>query len=86
MKKRKLTFRLQCRICIFIFLINILLAHLFQTGLFHNLTFLICGGLFLAHPVCPEHWGSAYPDGWERGFRIGGAILMVLGLITRFGI
>lgn len=87
MKKRfKLTFRQQCGICILVFLMNILLAHLFQTGLFHNLTWLICGGLFLVHPVCPENWFTVYPKSLEEGFRIGGAILIVLGLITRFGI
>lgn len=81
-----LTFKKQISICIAVFIMDIVLAHLFQTGLFHNLTWLIYGVLFFINPVWPEEWVNVYPEQREKGVRIAGAICIIIGLITKFGI
>lgn len=81
-----LTFKQQIKLCIGVFIIDIVLAHLFQTGLFHNLTCLIYGGLFFVNPVWPEGWINVYPEQRKKGVRIAGVICIIIGLITRFGV
>ena len=85
-KMLKLTFRQQAIVGLAIFIVNILLAHLFQTGLFHNLGWMIWGGLFLINPVWPEKWLVFDTKTMKRNVRIGAVLCIVIGLITRFGI
>ncbi len=82
----RFTFHQQFKVCFTVFILNIILAHLFQTGVFHNFSRLICGVLFLWNPVWPETWVTCYPESQKLGARIAGAILIILGLICRFGI
>lgn len=87
-KTRTLTFKQQVKVCIAVFIIDIVLAHLFQTGLFHNLSWLVYGAMFLVNPVLPERWWSArmHPKAAVTGLRIAGAICIYIGLTGRFGI
>ena len=80
------SFRQQLLLCFVVFLIDILLAHLFQTGVFHNLSWLVWGLLFLVNPVWPEGWIPISPSHQNKGLRIAGAILILIGLTARFGI
>lgn len=88
MKKIKaLTFKRQIEVCFAVFIIDIVLAHLLQTGLFHNLSWLVYGAMFIINPVLPEQW-------WDvrmrpkavTGIRIAGAICIYIGLTGQFGI
>lgn len=82
----RFTFRQQCILCAAVFLLDIVLAHLMNTGLFHNLTWLIWGVLFLLNPVTPESWSAADPNSREKGARIAGILFVVVGLIFRSGV
>lgn len=81
-----LTFHQQVLVCFAIFLADILLAHLFQTGIFHNISWVLWGILFLLNPVWPESWVNMYPESGKKGARIAGGIMVLIGLIFRFGI
>lgn len=87
-KTLKLTFKQQFTIGIAVFIIDIVLAHLFQTGLFHNLSWLIYGGLFIVNPVLPESFVSSkiHPKAGIIGCRIAGLICIIIGLLLRSGI
>ncbi len=82
----KLTFFQQFTLCVSMGLVCILCAHLFQTGLFHNVYWTSCGVLFLVNPVWPEFLFSPYPEKQRLGARIAAVIMICLGLLGRFGI
>ena len=88
MKKYKLTFKQQVIVCFAVFIINIILAHTFQSGWFHNLSWLIYGVLLIVNPVLPEQWcnAKAYPKSATIGCRIAGAICVYIGATGQFGI
>lgn len=81
-----LTFKQQMKVCFAVFIVDIFLAHWFQSGVFHNLSWVLWGALFLLNPVWPERWSSAYPESGKKGARIAGGIMVIIGLIFRFGI
>ena len=88
MKKYKLTFKQQVIVCFVVFIISIILAHTFQFGWFHNLSWLIYGVIFIVNPVWPERWWNAkvHPKAATIGCRIAGAICIYIGATGRFGI
>ena len=88
MRKYRLTFKQQILLCFAVFIIDILLAHIFQSGIFHNISWLIYGILLLVNPVFPEQWGigKIHPRAEVNGCRIAGAICIYIGATGRFGI
>lgn len=86
---RKLTFEQEWWIMAGIVLCGLLLAAFFKQSIFSNIGWVIAGLLPIIHPVCPESWKWRYGDDdkrMKRDFRIGGAIVVLIGLITRFGV
>lgn len=81
-----MTFQQQFRLCMVIMIVNIVLAHLTKIAWFHNLSWLIWGILFFMNPVWPESWLDAWPERRRKGVRIASLVMVVIGLITRFGI
>lgn len=83
-----LTFKQQIGVCFAVFILDIVLAHLFQTGLFHNLSWLVYGAMFLVNPVLPEQLWSAkmHPKEAVTGIRIASAICIYIGLTGQFGV
>lgn len=84
-----LTFARQWRLMAGIVLSGLILSTLFKQGIFSNIGWILAGLLFVIHPVCPEAWKWKYGDDdsrMKRNFRIGGAVVIFLGLITRFGV
>ena len=72
-----------------IVLLGFLLATFCKNGIFENIGLVLAGLLPIVHPVCPEAWKWKYRDNekrMQRDSRMGGAIVILLSLITRFGI
>jgi len=86
---KKLTFKQEWWIMAGIVLCGLFLATLFKQGIFSNIAWVLAGLLPIIHPVCPERWKWRYGDDdkrMKRDFRIGGAVVVLIGLITRFGV
>ena len=65
------------------------LAYYFKLGVLANLGWVLSGLTFVLHPVCPKAWQWRYGNDekrMQRDFRIGGAVVVLLGLLTRFGV
>lgn len=84
---KKLTFdRLLCVGIVLIALANIL-AFWFHAGILVNAAWILYGALALLHPVCPQRWkGSDREKHALLGIRIGGALCIAIGLLTRFAV
>jgi len=83
---KKLTFKTQFRICMGILILSFVLAHITKQGVFTNIAWIIYGLLFIINPVWPEMWDHADHKKMRLGCRIGGVLVIVVGLITRFGV
>ena len=86
---RNLTFKQQMWLSIGIELCGFLLSTLFKRGIFTNIGWILAGSLFVIHPICPESWRWRYGDDdkrMRRDFRLAGAAVIFVGLITRFGV
>lgn len=83
---KKLTFKTQFRICMGILILSFVLAHITKQGLFTNIAWIIYGLFFIINPVWPEMWNHADHNKMRLGCRIGGVLVIVVGLITRFGV
>ena len=84
-----LTFKRQSWLIAGIVLLGFVLSTLLKQCIFSNIGWVLAGLLFVIHPVCPETWKWKYGDDekkMKRDFRIGGAVVIFLGLITRFGV
>ena len=82
---QKPTFRTQFRLCLLASLACMVLARLSRIDWFHNLNFLLWGGLFLWNPVWPESLVTPWPEKLRLGLRIGAILLLYIGLTGRFG-
>ncbi|MCD8146783.1 MAG: hypothetical protein LUD84_05825 [Clostridiales bacterium] len=74
----KLTFQRQFLLCAVLVLCGFLLAVLTNYGIFSNIGWGAAGLLFVVHPVCPSNVNN------RTAARIGGGIVMLLGLLLRF--
>lgn len=69
--------------------VGVALASLLKQGVFSNIAWVLAGLLPIIHPVCPEAWKWKYGDDdkrMKRDSRIAGAVVIFIGLITRFGV
>ena len=85
----QLTFQKQMWIGMGIIAAGLVLAHLLKHGIFSNLAWILCGLLFVIHPVCPEKWEWRYANDakrMRRDFRIAGAGVIIIGILTCFGV
>ena len=80
------TFKTQFRICIGILVICFILATVTKQGIFSNIAWIIYGLAFAINPVWPQMWDHADHDKLRLGCRIGGILVIIIGLITRFGV
>ena len=82
-----LSFKRQSWLSAAVVLLGFVLSTLFKQGVFSNIGWVLSGLLFVIHHICPETWKWRYGDDerrMRRDFRIGGAVIILLGLITRF--
>ena len=85
-KKTFWTFQRQLGLGIGGMVVCMVLAQLFQNGLFHNAAWILYGLGLVVHPVWPESWSWRGPAQLRRAARIAGAICIGVGLMTRFGV
>ena len=83
---KKLTFKTQFRICMAILIFSFFLATITKCGIFSNIAWIIYGLFFVVNPVWPEIWDYADHKNLVFGCRMGGILVIILGLITRFGV
>lgn len=80
---KKWTYGGQLWIGLILVLAGLACSTVFQKPWLGNLGWIVCGGLFLLHPVCP-----AGTDGRPRMkcyVRLSGLVVILLGLSIRFG-
>ena len=82
---KKLTFKTQIRICMGILILSFILAHITKQGVFTNIAWIVYGLFFIINPVWPAMWDHADHKKLTLGCRIGGALMILVGLFTRFG-
>lgn len=80
------TFGQQFAVLLGIAVVCSILSFVTRIGWFHNLGWLLYGLLFLAHPVWPRSWDYAGHDKLRLGCRIGGGLMILVALVTRFGV
>lgn len=83
---KKLTFKTQIRICMSILVLSFVVAHITKRGVFTNIAWIIYGLFFIINPVWPQAWDWQDHKKLTLGCRIGGTLVILLGLITRFGV
>ena len=77
----KLTYKVQTIIAIVMILLANILTEIFASWIFRSVGFVICGLLWIIHPVIPDHLEvSKETVFWTR---IGGVILILIGVFTR---
>ena len=78
---KKLTYETQLTISFFIVILGCILSDLFNFWIYHSVAYVICGLLFLVHPVVPKRLeGIDKAVFWTR---IAGVILILIGIFTR---
>lgn len=86
---KRLTFIQQVWLMVGLVLCGFILSTLCKQGIFSNIGWVLGGLLFVLHPVCPESWKWRYGDDdrrMKRDYRIAGAVVIFIGLITKFGV
>ena len=80
-----LTFSRQAWLCVIVFVACMVLSFTLHQGIFHNVAWVFYGALFFVHPVWPKSVDWQDHRKLRLGIRIGAALCIVVGLITRFG-
>ena len=78
---KKLTYETQLTISFLIVILGCILSDIFNFWIYHSIAYVICGLLFIVHPVVPKHL-----EGIDKAIfwtRIAGVILMLIGIFTR---
>ena len=78
---KKLTYETQLTISFLIVVLGCILSDIFNFWIYHSIAYVICGLLFIVHPVVPKHL-----EGIEKAVfwtRIAGVILILIGILTR---
>ena len=78
---KKLTYETQLTISFLIVILGCILSDIFNFWIYHSMAYVICGLLFIVHPVVPKHLeGIDKTIFWTR---IAGVILILIGIFTR---
>ena len=78
---KKLTYETQLTISFLIGILGCVLSDIFNFWIYHSIAYVICGLLFIVHPVVPKRL-----EGIEKAVfwtRIAGVILILIGIFTR---
>lgn len=77
----KLTYKAQMILSFILVILGNILTDVFDFWIYRSIAFIICGLLFIVHPVVPKHLeGIDKAVFWTR---IAGVILLLLGSFTR---
>ena len=77
----KLTYKAQMILCFILVILGNILTDVFDFWIYRSIAFVICGLLFIVHPVVPKHLeGIDKAVFWTR---IAGVILILIGIFTR---
>lgn len=77
----RLTYEAQLTISFIIVILGCVLSDIFSFWIYHSIAYVICGLLFIVHPVVPKRLeGMRKAVFWTR---IAGIILMAIGIFTR---
>lgn len=77
----KLNYRGQMAICVILIILANILTDALDFWLYRSLGFVICGLLFIVHPVVPRHMQANQKALFLT--RVGGVILILIGVFTR---
>lgn len=84
MTMKKLTYEKQLSIGAIFLVIMFICSTVFKNGIFSNIGWVVDGFLFVINPVCPKNSeGVKHIHLWVR---LSGIIVIILGLITHFGV
>ena len=78
---KELTYSSQLTISFFIVILGCILSDIFDSWLYHSIAYVICGLLFIVHPVVPKHL-----EGMDKAVfwvRVAGILLILIGIFTR---
>ena len=78
---KKSTYEAQLTISFFIVILGCILSDIFNFWIYHSIAYVICGLLFIVHPVVPKRL-----EGIDKAIfwtRIAGVILILIGIFTR---
>ena len=78
---KKLTYETQLTISFLIVILGCILSDIFNFWIYHGMAYVICGLLFIVHPVVPKHL-----EGIDKAIfwtRIAGVILILIGIFSR---
>ena len=78
---KKLTYETQLTISFLIVILGCILSDIFNFWIYHSMAYVICGLLFIVHPVVPKHLEGI--DKEIFWIRIAGVILILIGIFTR---
>ena len=77
----KLTYKAQMILSFILVILGNILTDVFVFWIYRSISFIICGLLFIVHPVVPKHLeGNDKSVFWTR---IAGVILILIGIFTR---
>lgn len=85
----RLNYKRQCWLAVGIVLLGFILARLTGWAIASNVGWVLAGLMFIVHPIVPESAKWRYAGDKKkmaRDSRIAGAVVIVVGLITRFGV
>ena len=82
---KNLDFWSQIRLGVGILVVGLALASITQVGWFGNLGHIIFGLLFILNPVWPPSWVRGSDKRKRLECRIAGVVVIILGLMWRFG-
>ena len=78
---KRLTYETQLTVSFILVILGSFLSDVFDFWIYHSMAYVICGLLFIVHPVVPK-----YLEGIEKSIfwtRIAGVILILIGIFTR---
>ncbi len=83
---KQVNFKTQFLIGIIALILAHILGYITQNGIFINIAWVLYGLAFIINPVYPNPNGTVFPQKGVLGARIGGVLVIIVGLITRFGV
>ncbi len=81
---KKLSFEKQVSLGVLFLLAMFILSVIFKQGIFSNIAWIVYGLAFLINPVYPQQ--AAHSKHTKTWARIGGALCLLVGVLTRFGV
>lgn len=77
----KLTYRAQLLISCAVIVLTSIVSSMLKHGIYRNLGFVVCGLLWLIHPVLPN--GAEVSHRTLLWVRLAGIVLILIGIFTR---